>query len=221
MIRKYLAIIGIITLILAGCGNDTTARQDADYDQTKNMVVDILQTDDGKKALQEIIADDKMKQHLVMESDIVKKSITDALVSDQGTQMWQKLFEDPSFVDSFNKSIAEEQKKLFKSLMNDSEFQKQMLELMQNPEIANQTLSIMKSQQFREHLEETIQQTLDTPTFQAKMQDILLKAAEKQQQSQGGGESGGGGGESGGGEDQEGEGSGEEQGGEESGGGGQ
>src|SRR5699024_3607370 len=156
-----------------------------------------------------------------MEWNIVKKSITDALVSDQGTQMWQKLFEDPSFVDSFNKSIAEEQKKLFKSLMNDSEFQKQMLDLMQNPEIANQTLSIMKSQQFREHLEETIQQTLDTPTFQAKMQDILLKAAEKQQQSQGGGESGGGGGESGGGEDQEGEGSGEEQGGEESGGGGQ
>src|SRR5699024_9115718 len=145
MIRKYLAIIGIITLILAGCGNDTTARQDADYDQTKNMVVDILQTDDGKKALQEIIADDKMKQHLVMESDIVKKSITDALVSDQGTQMWQKLFEDPSFVDSFNKSIAEEQKKLFKSLMNDSEFQKQMLELMQNPEIDRKSTRLNSS----------------------------------------------------------------------------
>ena len=52
--------------------------------------------------------------------------------------------------------------------------------LMQNPEVTDQILSVLKGQQFRAHLEETIQQTLETPTFQAKMQDILLKAAEEQ-----------------------------------------
>src|SRR5699024_1136023 len=128
-----------------------------------------------------------------MESDVVKDSITEALVSEKGTKMWQNLFEDPTFVESFNKSMEEEQKKLFKSLMNDSEFQKQMLELLQNPEISNQTLSLMKSQQFREHLEKTIQQTLETPTFQAKMQELLLKAADKKQESEEGGKSTGGG----------------------------
>ncbi len=156
------------------------------------MVVDILRTDEGKKALQEIISDDKMKQHLVMDSDVVKESITEALVSEKGAEMWQKLFEDPSFVESFNKSISEEQKKLFKNLMNDSEFQKQMLELMQNPEIANQNLTLLKSQQFRAHLEETIQQTIENPIYQAKIQEILLKAAEKQQKGQDGGGEGGG-----------------------------
>ena len=30
-----------------------------DYEQTKKMVVDILKTDDGKKAIQELMADDK------------------------------------------------------------------------------------------------------------------------------------------------------------------
>ena len=220
MTRFYIiAIISFVIILFAGCGDNNAAKKDSDYDQTKNMVVDILQTEDGKKALQEIIADDKMKQHLVMESDVVKDSITEALVSEKGAKMWQNLFEDPTFVESFNKSMEEEQKKLFKSLMNDSEFQKQMLELLQNPEISNQTLSLLKSQQFRGHLEETIQQTLDTPTFQAKMQDILLKAAEKQQQSKGGGgQDGGGQGGEGGGEGGQGGGG---EGGGEGGGGGQ
>lgn len=182
--------------IMAGCGANNEASQDTDYDQTKKMVVDILQTDDGKKALQEIITDDNMKQHLVMESDTVKEAITEALVSDKGAQMWQKLFEDPDFVKSFQESMEDEQKKLYKSLMNDSDYQEQMLDLLQNPEISDQTLKLMKSQQYRAHLEETIQQTLETPTFQAKMQEVLLKAAEKQQQSSGGQGSGGGGGES-------------------------
>lgn len=182
--------------IMAGCGANNEASQDTDYDQTKKMVVDILQTDDGKKALQEIITDDNMKQHLVMESDTVKEAITEALVSDKGAQMWQKLFEDPDFVKSFQESMEDEQKKLYKSLMNDSDYQEQMLDLLQNPEISDQTLKLMKSQQYRKHLEETIQQTLETPTFQAKMQEVLLKAAEKQQQSSGGQGSEGGGGES-------------------------
>ncbi|MEI3607918.1 spore germination lipoprotein GerD [Pseudogracilibacillus sp. SE30717A] len=203
MTRFFLtAIICTVTISLASCGNNNAAKQDLDYDQTKKMVVDILQTEDGKKALQDIITDDKMKQHLVMESDVVKESITQALVSEKGAEMWKKLFEDPTFVESFNQSIAEEQKKLFKSLMNDSEFQKQMLELLQDPEMSKQTLTVMKSQQFREHLEETIQQTLNTPTFKAKMQDILLKAAEemqKQEKSDKGGQGGEGGNQGGGG----------------------
>ena len=192
----FLFIISTVMFIMAGCGANNEASQDTDYDQTKKMVVDILQTDDGKKALQEIITDDNMKQHLVMESDTVKEAITEALVSDKGAQMWQKLFEDPDFVKSFQESMEDEQKKLYKSLMNDSDYQEQMLDLLQNPEISDQTLKLMKSQQYRAHLEETIQQTLETPTFQAKMQEVLLKAAEKQQQSSGGQGSGGGGGES-------------------------
>lgn len=177
------------TLILAGCGNGT-AKQDIDYEQTKQMIVDVLQTDEGKKALQDVISDDKMKQHLVIEADVVKTTLTETLSSEKGKEMWKKLFQDPTFVEGFNKSIAEEQKKLFKSLMNDAEFQKQMLELMQDPEMTKETIKALKSQQFRAHLEETIQQTLNNPLYQAKIQELLLKAAEKQKKD--GGEQGGG-----------------------------
>lgn len=199
MIRAhFLSMICMIVLFGAGCSGNN-AMKEMDYDQTKKMVVDILQTDEGKKALQDVISEDKMKQHLVMESDVVKEAITQALVSKKGEEMWKKLFEDPKFVESFNKSISEEQKKMFKSLMNDAEFQKQMLELLQDPEMSKQTLTLLKSQQFRGHLEETIQQTLDNPLFQAKMEKLLLKAAEKKQQSEQQSGGGGGGGQSSGG----------------------
>src|SRR5699024_319613 len=57
----------------------------------------------------------------------------------------------------------------------------QMLDLLQNPEITNQMLIVLKGQQFREHLEKTIQETIETPLFQSKIQHLLLEAAEKQQ----------------------------------------
>lgn len=204
-------ILSIIMTILNACGGgDTTTGKDSEYDTTKKMIVDILQTEDGKKALIEILNDENMKQQLVIESEVVRQSINEMLASDKGSDMWTKLFKDPTFVEGFADSMEKEHIKLLKSLMNDSEFQKQMLEILQNPEITDQMLTLLKSQQFRAHLEETIQQTLGTPLFQAKITEVLLKAAEKQQSQQeqdqqGGGEQGGeqdeGGGGGGGGAD--------------------
>ncbi|MCC2252210.1 spore gernimation protein GerD [Virgibacillus sp. AGTR] len=191
MIRSiYLAVIMISVILISGCNGGNASEKEGQYETTKKMVVDILQTEDGKKALREIMTDDTMKQELVMESDVVKKSINEALVSEKGKEMWTKLFQDTDFVKEYTKSMKDEHIKLIKSLMNDADYQKQMLELLQNPEMTEQMLEVVKSQQFRAHLEETIQQTLETPLFQEKMQETLLKAAEKQskgQQQKGGG----------------------------------
>lgn len=218
MIRfVFITLLGISFTLLAGCSGESTAGKEGDYETTKKMVVDILQTEDGKKALTEIMADEKVKQELVIQSDVVKSAINETLVSDKGKEMWTTLFKDPKFVEGYAKSMSEEQKKLMKDLMNDAEYQKQMLDLMQNPEITEQTLNLLKSQQFRSHLEETITQTLETPLFQAKIQEILLKAAEKQGKETEG-ESGGG---SGGSEGGSGSGSGDDSGGGAGGSGGQ
>ncbi|MEC5425976.1 spore germination lipoprotein GerD [Virgibacillus sp. C22-A2] len=201
MIRLFLILIsGLSIILISACNGGNASGEEADYEKTKKMVVDILQTEDGKKALGEVMADEKLKQELVIQSDVVKDSINETLVSEKGKEMWTKLFEDPKFVEGYAKSMEDEHKKLMKSLMNDSDYQAQMLELLQNPEITDQMLSVLKSQQFRSHLEETIQQTLETPLFQAKIQEILLKAAEEQSKKEGGGGQSqeGGGGEGGG-----------------------
>lgn len=167
-------------LFLNACSAGDNANKPTDYDTTKKMVVDILQTEDGKKAIQELMADDKMKQQLVIDSEVVKDAINNVLVSEKGIEMWTKMFKDATFVESFAKSMSDEQKKLFKKLIYDPDFQEQAIELLQNPEIDKQMLTVMKSQQFRAHLEETITQTLETPLFQVKIKELLLKAAEKQ-----------------------------------------
>ncbi|WP_188456410.1 spore germination lipoprotein GerD [Virgibacillus oceani] len=196
MLRFVLISLASLTLLtLSACNGQSAAGEKADYDTTKKMVVDILQTEDGKKALTEILSDEKMKQQLVIQADVVKKSLNEVLASDKGKEMWKKLFSDPEFVKTYAKSMSDEQKKLMKELMNDSDFQKQMLDLLQNPEISDQILEVLKGQKFRAHLEETIKQTLETPLFQAKITDILLKAAEEQGKQKDGGkaeQSGGG-----------------------------
>lgn len=172
-------LISVFVITISACSGEGTSNKDGEYETTKEMVVDILQTEEGKKVLLEFMTDEEMKKQLVIESDIVKDSINNLLMSEKGTEMWIKLFKDPIFIKDFSKSMAEEQKKLVKDLMHDPTFQKQLLSLLQNPEVDEQMLKVMKSQQFRAHLEETIKQTLETPLFQAKMTEVLLEAAEK------------------------------------------
>lgn len=63
--------------------------------------------------------------------------------------------------------------------MHDSQFQEQMIEILKNPEVDKQMLSILTSQAFRAHLEKTIQETLQSPLFQEKINKALEEAAKK------------------------------------------
>src|SRR5699024_5825332 len=129
---QMLRIIFVLSVLLMSACSAESANE-AEYDTTKKMVVDILQTDDGKKALKEI-----MKKQIVIESDTVKKSINDVMASEKGAKMWTELFKDPAFAKNFADSMAEEQEKLMKRLMNDADYQKKMLELLKNPEVKEQ-----------------------------------------------------------------------------------
>lgn len=180
MYRFYLLVTIVFTGLLVSCAAEQNDVKEINYESTKKIVVDILQTEDGKKAIQEAILDEEMKKELVIQSDIVKQSITDALHSEKGIDMWTRFFEEPDFAEAFIKSTADGQKELMKQLMHDATFQKQMIELLQNPELKKQTLSVMRGQQFREHLEKVIQESINSPLFLAKIEKTLLKAVEEE-----------------------------------------
>lgn len=183
---RSLAFIVALLFILGGCGGNASGGDQSGYETTKKMVVDILKTDEGKKAMTQVLTDDKMKQQIVLDSEVVKKALEETVASEKGKKFWKELFSNPQFTQTFAKSMTEQQKKVMKELMNDSQFQKSMLELMKNPEMEKQMTSVMTSQQFREHLEKTIQETMNTPMFKAKMSEIVLKAAEEMKSSSGG-----------------------------------
>lgn len=187
--KRHLSIIFLVLSILfiSACGNNDESHE-AEYETTKKMVIDILQTEEGKKALKDLLADNQLQELLVIESDEVKETVTKAISSEKSKENWKKMFQDPEFIQTYAKSISGEQKKLMKDLMHDSQFQEQMIELLNNPEVNKQMLSVLTSQAFRAHLEKTIQETLQSPLFQEKISKAIQEAA-KQDSSGGSGES--------------------------------
>jgi spore germination protein D len=175
---SFLFLLAIFLLTACGGGGDTGSSK-MDYEETKKMVVDILKTDDGKKAIQEVMADDKMKSELIMDQKVVKDTISKTLTSDKGTEFWKKSFEDPKFAESMAKSMKDGNEKLLKDLMKDPEYQGMMMDLMKDPEYQKELTEALKSKEYREHLQKVVLETFESPLFKAKIQDILLKAAEE------------------------------------------
>ncbi|WP_077620257.1 spore germination lipoprotein GerD [Bacillus sinesaloumensis] len=183
--RKWISLLLIFSFLLAivGCA-PANVEQKMDYEETKKMVVDILKTDDGKKAIEELMRDEKIKQHLVMDQVIVKDAIRETLTSDNGVEFWKKTFEDTKFVEDFAKSMQTEHEKLIKDLMKDPDYQKMMMDILKNPEMEEQLMEIVKSQEFRKHLQTVTSETLESPLYKAKIEDILIKAAEDMQKQE-------------------------------------
>lgn len=177
--KWMLLIFGLF--LLAGCAPQDQSIREMDYEQTKKMVVDILKTDDGKKAIKDVLTDGNMQQQLIMDQAVVTDAIEKTLTSEKGSEFWKKTFEDPKFAQTFAKSMQSEHKKLMKSLMKDPEYQGLMMDILKDPETEKQIMTLLKSKEYRENLQKVITETFDTPIFKAKIQDILIKAAEEMQ----------------------------------------
>jgi spore germination protein D len=198
-----------IAMILTSCSSgDSSSGGQVDYDQTKKMVVDILKTDDGKKAIQDVMSDDSMKQKLVMDQQVVSNTIQQTLTSDKATDFWKKTFSDPKFAQGIAKNMKSENQKLLKELMNDPEYRAMMIQVFKEPEIQKDLADALKTKDYRTHLQQVISETIESPLFEAKMEQLLLKAAENiskgktggssKSSTQAGGSQGGGGGQGGG-----------------------
>ena len=171
-----------IMLFVTSCASSNDLSSGAgqmDYDKTKKMVVDILKTDDGKKAIQDVMTSDAMKEKLVMEQKVVTDTIQSTLTSDKAVDFWKKTFSDPKFAQAVAKNMKNENKAILKELMNDPQYRTMMVQVFNEPEIQKQMTDALKSKEYRQHLQDVITETLNSPLYKAKIQELLLKAAEQ------------------------------------------
>ncbi|WP_062350462.1 spore germination lipoprotein GerD [Bacillus kwashiorkori] len=182
--KKALFLLLVIIITTTGCSTEDIGQGNMDYDQTKKMVVDIIKTEDGKKALKEVLADDELKHQLVLDNEVVTNSIEKTLVSDKGKDFWQNSFKDPKFAETYAKSLKKENETLMKDLMKDPEYRAMLLEILHDPELEKEYADLLKSKEYRAHLQEVITETIESPLFQARIQEILLKAAQEQQKKE-------------------------------------
>nr|WP_295975298.1 spore germination lipoprotein GerD [uncultured Bacillus sp.] len=177
MISLLLPLLALISI--TGCNQEAASNGQLDYEQTKKMVVDILKTDDGKKAIQEVMSDEELRKELIMDQTVVTDTIQTTLTSEKGIDFWKKTFEDPKFAETIAKSMQKEQEQLLKNLMNDPEYRVKMIEVLKDPELAKEMSDLLKSNEYREHLKQVVSETIESPLYQTKIQELLLKAAEK------------------------------------------
>ncbi len=174
-----LSLIILSVFITTSCASQDQTTKELDYDETKKMIVDILKTDEGKKAIQDVMSDEKLRQHLIMDQAIIAETVQTTLTSEKGAEFWKKNFEDPDFAEKMAQSMQKQHEELLKTLVNDPEYRTKLIEVMKDPELVHDVTTVLKGNEYREHLKTVIGETLESPLYQTKIQELLLKAAEK------------------------------------------
>lgn len=195
--HKWFSIL-ISCLVLTGCGGQAGASAGSagasgsqpDYSGTKQMVLDILHSGDGKKALSEVLQDKSLKaQYLVSQTDL-STAMEKALTSGQNKSLLTEQLKDPKFAAALAKAIQPELIDQQKQLMKDPAYQKDMMVLLKSPDFSKQLETLTQGPEFRGQIMKVMTEALQTPSFRMQFQDALKQAVAESMQSAGGQTSG-------------------------------
>lgn len=167
-----------VALLLGACSAEEEEGQ-VDYKEVKQMVLDILQTEEGKKAIKDILKDEEFKRELLLDEPLIKKTIQDTLLQTDNKEKWQKLMMDPQFLKEYAKQLEEQNKKLIKDLMKDPEYQTAMMEVLKDPEMEKQFLNLTKTKAFRQETMKVMKEALASPYFRLELLELLSQVAQE------------------------------------------
>lgn len=182
--KWFITVIALLTLI--SCSNNQQSHEH-DYQKIKEITLDVLQTKEGKKALQDLFKDPEMKQQLLLNGQELEKTLAKS-ISDQNTKKeWEKLLQTPEVALNLSKATEEQNKKVMKALMKDPEYQKMMLDLLKDPQFSMHILQLLSSQAAHKEIQKTIEQMIQVPSFQEKIIKLMQQSQkQKSDQQQGG-----------------------------------
>ncbi len=175
----FVLIIAFGFIYLQGC-TPAAAEEKGSYEETKKMLVDLLKTDDGKKAIKEVLTDEKIKQEVVMDQPFVKKAIEETLTSKKGQEFWKELLKDPKAAEALAKSMEKQNEEMLKKLMDDPDYRKKMIELMKDPELEKDVMDMLTSQKFREQQKKVMMETFESPLMKAQIAEMVKKSVQEE-----------------------------------------
>lgn len=174
-------------LLLAGCTESN--QKNANYDEVKKIMIDSIQTEDGKKALRQILEEPTFRELLVLNDEEVKKATEQTLLSKDAEEFWKKTFQDPKFKEAIAKSMKEQQEKILKDLMKDSSYQDDLVSFFGQSEMQKQLETILKSAPLRKQMEKVVMETIENPLLQTKWQELIKASGEATNSNSSSGES--------------------------------
>lgn len=188
--KKIGVFLFVCLLLLGACAPQQSGPS---LDEIKQLLSDAIQTEDGKKALRKILAEDEFRELLVIEQPEVKKAIEETLLSKEGEDFWKSAFENHKFTESIAKSMQQQQEDVMKKLMEDASFQKQLEGFFQQPDMQKNLETILQSSTMKEQYEKAIEEVINSPLLQTKWQELILQAGAKEEGGKDKEKSGGGG----------------------------
>ena len=174
--KKIIYYLLPVLFVLTACSSQSNTAPT--YDETKKMMTDAIQTDEGKKAIRQLFTEDEFRKRLVLEQPEVTAAIESTLLSEEGKDFWKSTFDDPKFQKTVATSMKDQQQEIMKALMDDASFQKELEEFFGTPDMQKQLENILNSGSLKKEFEKAIEETINSPLLQAKWQELILQAGE-------------------------------------------
>jgi len=182
---RWLALTACLVL-LAGCGAGGGGQNAAvpNYKDIKSMVIDILKTEEGQKAVQEALQESGAgaggMRILSAEQGLqLQMAVKDVMTDPTYSKNLRNMMLEPKFAGEFAKAIVKEDKQLHKELMKDPEYQTMLIDVMKNPEFEKLLIEVMKGKTFRQQTMAVFQDALNNPLFKVQLLDLMTKAIEE------------------------------------------
>jgi spore germination protein D len=169
-------LIGIL-LTSCGIGGQVQGSSQPDYKSVKDMVLDILQTDEAKKSVAKMMQDEKFQQGIMMNQETLRTTMIQSIANPNNPQL-KEAFKDPKFTGMLAKAMKDEHKKLMKDLMKDPEYQKEIIAITKDPEFQKGMMDLMRSSAYRKQTMQIMKEALQSPLFQVEMMKLMTKATE-------------------------------------------
>ncbi|WCF07776.1 spore germination lipoprotein GerD [Paenibacillus thiaminolyticus] len=184
-----LAMVGaIMMLLVAGCGSEHPAAQSSmDYKELKSMVIDILKSEEGQKAVHTATSGGagggmQMKALTIQQQEQIRMAVKDTLVSPEYEKVIEEVMKDPKFAGEFAKAINKENKELHQQLIKDPTYQKAFGDMLKSPDMSKSYLELMKTPEYRKNLMTLVKDAMGSPLFKLEVMDLLSKVVKEELQ---------------------------------------
>ncbi|WNR44247.1 spore germination lipoprotein GerD [Paenibacillus roseipurpureus] len=196
---RKLHVLPMISMafLLASCGSDTSSQgqsQANTYKETKTMILDILKSDDGKKAISAanrsimngdvgangVAGQSQIKLLSANESLQLQMAVKDVLTAKENNKFLTDMMKDPKFAGDFAMAIQKETKQMFKELLKDPAYQKSLIDVMKNPDYEKMVLDVMKTAPYRQQMMTVMEESIQSPLFRAQLVELLKTAISQQ-----------------------------------------
>lgn len=212
-----------LVMALTACGGEQSSSSSGQggYKEMKTMVVDILKSDEGKKAVEEALSSPSsegggsnslsMKMMPMQTTEQIRVAVKDTITAPEYQKEIEKIMTDPQFAGEFAKAINTQSKELHLQLIKDPTYQKSVEEIMKSPEMMKMFLDLTKTSDYRKQSMTIMQEAMQNPLFRMEVLDLLKTVVQEELQpkvQKKGEEKGGGQGQESGGDSQKQEGEG-------------